>query len=226
MPVRALSCAGNDALDGGADSDTASYAGATGAVTAYLWNGQVTGADGTDTLTSIENLIGSGFNDRLDGTNTANSLDGGAGADNVYAYAGDDTLTGGAGNDTLDGGADADTASYADATGSVTVYLWGGQATGADGTDTLGSIENLMGSGFNKLPPLLAHPAAHRAAAVRQHRAMQAATVAAWQGNVYIVRQAVQQLPHPADIVLRFAGVLHAEAVLQHIGQRQRRVTI
>ena len=38
--------------------------------------------------------------------------------------------------------------------------------------------------------------------------------------------QAVQQLPHPADIVLRFAGVLHAEAVLQHIGQRQRRVTI
>ena len=37
---------------------------------------------------------------------------------------------------------------------------------------------------------------------------------------------AVQQLPHPADIVLRFAGVLHAEAVLQHIGQRQRRVTI
>ena len=38
--------------------------------------------------------------------------------------------------------------------------------------------------------------------------------------------QAVQQLPHPAEIVLRFAGVLHAEAVLQHIGQRQRRVTI
>jgi Ca2+-binding RTX toxin-like protein len=66
--------AGNDALDGGADSDTASYAGATGAVTALLWNSQATGA-GTDTLTSIENLIGSGFNDRLDGDNSANSLE-------------------------------------------------------------------------------------------------------------------------------------------------------
>jgi Ca2+-binding RTX toxin-like protein len=141
--------AGNDVLDGGADTDTASFAGASGAVTAYLWGSQAAGADGTDTLASIENLIGSAFNDRLDGTNSANSLEGGAGADSLYSYGGNDTLTGGAGNDLLDGGADTDTASYAGATGSVTVYLWGSQATGAGGTDTLGSIENLIGSGFN-----------------------------------------------------------------------------
>jgi Ca2+-binding RTX toxin-like protein len=140
---------GNDILDGGADTDTASYTGATGAVIVYLWGSQATGADGTDTLTSIENLIGSGFNDRLDGTNTANNLEGGAGADSLYAYAGNDTLLGGAGNDVLDGGANIDTASYAGATGAVTVYLWGSQATGADGTDTLTSIENLTGSAFN-----------------------------------------------------------------------------
>jgi Ca2+-binding RTX toxin-like protein len=139
---------GNDTLDGGADLDTASYASATGAVTAFLWSNQVTGADGTDSLISIENLIGSGFADRLDGTNSANDLSGGAGADTLNAYAGADTLSGGAGNDTLDGGADLDTASYASATGAVTVFLWGSQATGADGTDAVYNTENVIGSGF------------------------------------------------------------------------------
>ena len=38
--------------------------------------------------------------------------------------------------------------------------------------------------------------------------------------------QAVQKQSGPADLGLLFAGLLHAEAVLQHIGQRQRRVTI
>jgi Ca2+-binding RTX toxin-like protein len=140
---------GNDLIDGGADTDTASYAGATGAVTAFLWGDQATGADGTDILYNIENLIGSAFNDRLDGTNTANDLNGGAGNDSLYAYAGADTLTGGAGNDLIDGGADTDTVSYAGATGAVTVFLWGSQATGADGTDTLYNFENVIGSAFN-----------------------------------------------------------------------------
>jgi uncharacterized delta-60 repeat protein len=139
---------GNDTLDGGADLDTASYASATGAVTAFLWSNQATGADGTDSLISIENLIGSGFADRLDGTNSANDLSGGAGADTLNAYAGADTLSGGAGNDTLDGGADLDTVSYASATGAVTVFLWGSQATGADGTDAVYNTENVIGSGF------------------------------------------------------------------------------
>jgi Ca2+-binding RTX toxin-like protein len=139
---------GNDLIDGGADTDTASYAGATGAVTAFLWGDQATGADGTDILYNIENLIGSAFNDRLDGTNSANDLSGGAGNDSLYAYAGADTLTGGLGNDLMDGGADADTASYAGATGAVTVFLWGSQASGADGTDTLYNFENVIGSAF------------------------------------------------------------------------------
>jgi Ca2+-binding RTX toxin-like protein len=50
---------------------------------------------GTDTLTSIENLVGSDFNDTLTGDAGANKLEGGVG---------NDTLNGGLGNDTLDGG--------------------------------------------------------------------------------------------------------------------------
>jgi uncharacterized delta-60 repeat protein len=116
---------GNDTLDGGADIDTASYAGATGAVMAFLWNIQATGADGTDSLLNIENLMGSAFNDRLDGTNGANDLKAGDGNDSLFAYAGADTLTGGVGNDLIDGGADTDTASYAGATGAVTALSVG-----------------------------------------------------------------------------------------------------
>jgi Ca2+-binding RTX toxin-like protein len=109
--------AGNDTLDGGADLDTVSYASATGAVTVFLWGSQATGADGTDAVYNTENVIGSGFADRLDGTNSANDLSGGAGADSLYGYAGADTITGGAGNDLLDGGADADRFVFTDASG-------------------------------------------------------------------------------------------------------------
>ncbi|QNM95695.1 calcium-binding protein [Chitinimonas koreensis] len=84
---------GNDILDGGAGNDTASYADNTTAVTASLaiTTAQDTGGAGIDTLTSIENLVGGGGNDRLTGNALANRLDGGMGSD---------TLSGGAGNDT------------------------------------------------------------------------------------------------------------------------------
>ena len=61
-----------------------------------------------------------------------------------------DTLIGQDGNDTLAGGNGADTASYVGAVAGVTVALSvaGAQNTGGDGTDTLSSIENLIGSGF------------------------------------------------------------------------------
>jgi serralysin len=42
---------------------------------------QATGGSGSDTLISIENLIGSGFNDSLTGNTANNVLDGGAGSD-------------------------------------------------------------------------------------------------------------------------------------------------
>jgi Ca2+-binding RTX toxin-like protein len=179
---------GNDMLDGGGGNDTASYAHASGGVTVTLTatGGSSTGADGNDTLVSIENVTGSDFNDTLTGNAGDNVLDGGAGTDTVsYSSASgavsvaltasggsstgaggndtlmsienvvgsdfNDTLTGNAGANTLDGGAGTDTVSYANASGGVSVTLTaaGGSATGAGGNDTLVSIENVAGSGFN-----------------------------------------------------------------------------
>ncbi|HVZ45659.1 MAG TPA: hypothetical protein VHA82_17765 [Ramlibacter sp.] len=120
--------AGNDTIDGGAGNDWADYAAATGAVTASLATGTSSGADGTDTLVSIERLRGSDFGDVLTGD------------------AGDNILRGNQGNDTLDGGAGNDAADYRNATGGVTVRLDLGTASGADGNDSLANIENAYGS--------------------------------------------------------------------------------
>jgi Ca2+-binding RTX toxin-like protein len=127
--------AGNDTVDGGAGSDTATYASASSAVTVSLAlaGSQATGGAGSDTLSNIENLTGSAFNDTLTGN---------AGA-NVFEGLG--------GNDLLDGAGGSDTASYANAASGVTVSLAivGAQNTVGAGTDTLSNIENLTGSAFN-----------------------------------------------------------------------------
>jgi len=103
--------AGNDLLDGGTGSDTASYAHATAAVTVNLGllGAQNTLGAGTDTLTGIENLLGSNFNDSLTGDANNNVINGGLGNDFLNGGAGDDLLIGGMGNNTLTGGAGADT---------------------------------------------------------------------------------------------------------------------
>ncbi|MED7668656.1 retention module-containing protein [Pseudomonas moraviensis subsp. stanleyae] len=103
--------AGNDLLDGGTGSDTASYAHATAAVTVNLGllGAQHTLGAGTDTLTGIENLLGSNFNDSLTGDGNNNVINGGLGNDFLNGGAGDDLLIGGMGNNTMTGGAGADT---------------------------------------------------------------------------------------------------------------------
>jgi Ca2+-binding RTX toxin-like protein len=134
----------NDVLDGGAGFDIASYAGIGGAlgvtVSLAITTAQNTGADGTDTLTGIEGLVGTASNDVLTGD---------AGDNRLYGGSGDDILAGGAGADLLDGAAGLDTASYADITGggvTVDLSLTTAQNTGAGGMDTLTGIENLTGS--------------------------------------------------------------------------------
>jgi Ca2+-binding RTX toxin-like protein len=126
---------GNDILDGGAGNDTASYMLAPSAVTVSLsiFGSQNTLGAGTDTLISIENLIGSNHNDTLTGNAGANVLEGRGG------------------NDTLNGGAGIDTASYISAASAVNVSLAivGAQNTLGAGSDTLISIENLTGSNHN-----------------------------------------------------------------------------
>ena len=137
--------AGNDTFDGGAGVDTASYASAGAGVTVDLTlsGHQNTGGAGSNTLVSIEDVTGSGFNDTLTGDAGANLLSGGAG---------NDTLNGGPGDDTIDGGTGTNTASYADATSYVAVNLQlqgSAQDTLGAGKDTLSNIQNLTGSAFN-----------------------------------------------------------------------------
>ncbi|MGO1075375.1 calcium-binding protein, partial [Inquilinus sp. CA228] len=121
-----------DTLRGGAGTDTATYVRSTAGVQVDLTTGTGTGGDAAgDTLTDIENLIGSAFADTLTG-NTANN-----------------NLTGGAGADVLDGGTGIDTASYDGSAAAVTADLRTGAGTGGDALgDTLQSIENLTGSAF------------------------------------------------------------------------------
>ncbi len=123
--------AGDDVLDGGAGaSDAADYRNATGSVTVSLADGLSSGADGNDTLTNIERIIGSDYSDLLTGDLNNNSL------------------RGGLGNDTLNGGLGNDAAEYRNATGGVTVNLLDGVSSGADGNDSLISIERISGSDF------------------------------------------------------------------------------
>ena len=129
--------AGNDEMFGGLGTNTVVYSDATGGVTVDLNIGgaqNVGGGMGTDIIQDFQNIIGSNFNDVLRGSD---------GLDNVMEGLG--------GNDTIDGRGGNDTASYAHATGGVTVDLTisGAQNVGGGaGTDTLISIENLLGSEF------------------------------------------------------------------------------
>ncbi|MCA3287398.1 MAG: VCBS repeat-containing protein [Roseomonas sp.] len=138
--VFALQNAGRNTLDGGAgDADWASYAPALFAVTVNLGAGSSAGAQGQDSLTGIENILGGSGDDSLVGDGNANVLAGGNGAD---------SLSGGAGNDSLAGNGGVDLVSYAEltaATQAVTVDLITQRATGAVGADTLSSIENALG---------------------------------------------------------------------------------
>ena len=94
--------------------------------------------DGMDTLTEVENLIGSDYDDILSGDDAANILFGGGG---------DDVLAGNGGDDQIVGGDGRDTASYAGDAAGVDANLFDGTATDGSGdTDSLSEIENIIGS--------------------------------------------------------------------------------
>lgn len=94
-----------------------------------------------DTLSNLENIIGSGLDDVLIGNSSDNRIQGSEG---------NDILMGNAGKDTLDGGAGIDLVSYRYAPLAVTVNLTQNTATdGLNGSDRLLSIENIQGSDFN-----------------------------------------------------------------------------
>jgi serralysin len=116
---------GGDKLTGGAGIDTATYAGSANGVNVSLTTNLGYGGDAEgDTLSGIENLTGSKYNDTLQGN----------GANNV-----------------LIGGLGIDTVSYANERAGVTVSLaiTKAQKTSGAGNDTLTGFENLTGSALN-----------------------------------------------------------------------------
>lgn len=93
---------GNDVANGGAGNDTVNYTGINYTVIADLSTGFAF-ADGIDQLISIENVVGSEWNDTIKGNNLANQLSGGDGNDTLWGRGGADVLYGGNGNDTMMG---------------------------------------------------------------------------------------------------------------------------
>lgn len=149
--------AGADQLIGGAGIDTAVYGDSAAGVQVDLQSGTGTGGSAAgDTLSGIENVVGSSHDDLLTGDGADNglwgeigndSLAGGGGADVLRGGAGGDVLDGGLGADRLDGGDGVDTVSYAHSSLGVTIDLGTGMARFGDAQgDVLVGVENLVGS--------------------------------------------------------------------------------
>ncbi len=136
---------GNDTIIGGPGNDTVSYSYAGNGVTVDLQAGTaVVTATDHDTIQTVENIIGSDYNDILLGD---------AGANNIQGGLGDDFINGRTGNDIIDGGAGNNTISFSDQTSGVTLTLQNAgpstaTTTGGD-TITLTNIQNITGSNFN-----------------------------------------------------------------------------
>jgi Ca2+-binding RTX toxin-like protein len=154
--------AGADAHNGGDGADTADYSASASRVRVNLSTGVALDADAQgDSFATMENLIGSAFNDILTGATGTSVLTGGAGNDRLSGLDGDDTLSGGAGTDVLVGGlgADAlnggdgvDTADYSGSASRVRVNLTTGAALDAEAAgDTFVGVEAIIGSAFNDL---------------------------------------------------------------------------
>lgn len=139
---------GNDSIDGGEGYDYLYYSDATAGVAINMRTGKATGGAGSDTITGIELVFGSRFNDTYIGNDQGVGFLGGDGDDTITGGAGRDHLEGNGGNDTLDGLGGVDVVAYYSAAFAVNVDLSSGKATGGLGNDTLRNIEDVTGSVF------------------------------------------------------------------------------
>ena len=124
---------GGDTINGGVGRDTVTYENSDAGVRVSLLTGRGEGGEAEgDRLSFVQNLVGSGHDDRLFGNSLGNTLSGGDGDDRIVAGTGSDTVEGGAGADTMGGDEldvyvaapiASDTLSYASSTGGVTIDL-------------------------------------------------------------------------------------------------------
>jgi Ca2+-binding RTX toxin-like protein len=166
----------DDVFDGGAGQDTLDLSGTTSGVAVDLADGVAAGQEiGTDTVASVEVVVGGSGDDTFAGSAAADTLSGGSGLDRLSGGAGDDVLDGGEDADTLsdgtgsdivrggagddvvtvaadgeadrfDGGTGEDTLDLAATTAGVVVDLAAGTSVGAEtGRDVVASIETVVG---------------------------------------------------------------------------------
>ncbi len=129
--------AGSDVLNGGMGSDTADYSTACAVIVNLTVGTSLSCGTEVDKLVSIENVIGSNYNDTITGDAGSNKLFGGAGKDHFYGSGGGDFFDGGAGKDWID---------YRTSTTGVKVNLLTGVGQfGLAQGDTYANIENIRG---------------------------------------------------------------------------------
>jgi Ca2+-binding RTX toxin-like protein len=130
-------------FSGGDGVDTVDGSGATAGVRINLDILDPSGAD------DLENVVGSAFNDTLDGNDNRNQITAGAGDDFLDGQPGNDTLLGEAGNDSFFGDTGADRVSFINSPQGVNVDLSLGFATGEGDDSFVDGIEIIVGSAFN-----------------------------------------------------------------------------
>ena len=158
---------GNDNIQGGDGIDTLHYRKTLiGGITADLTGGFGMG-DGFDSITEIENIVGTDNNDVLIGHDGANALSGlsgndriegrdgndrlfgGFGHDSIYGGAHNDLINGGAGDDEIDGGAGIDILDYRDSSARIAVDLSMGRVVVNADLDTVSNVEGVIGGAFD-----------------------------------------------------------------------------
>ena len=105
--------AGNDVITGGGNNDTVSYETSLAGISLALDGSFAAAGDAaSDTLLTIESIIGTNFVDTLAASSGTNWLTGLGGNDIMDGRGGNDLLIGGLGADTLTGGAGRDVFDY------------------------------------------------------------------------------------------------------------------
>lgn len=148
---------GADVFDGGEGNDTAAYFDSDASITVSLENSQLNngGTAVGDRYNSIENIVGSKFNDTITGDIFDNKLAGIEGDDVIHGGSGVDIIVGGEGDDTLYGDSGQD--SISGGIGNDAIYGGVGYdlLAGGDGNDVIegnqGDDKLYGGAGLNTL---------------------------------------------------------------------------
>ncbi|GKX61236.1 beta strand repeat-containing protein [Leminorella grimontii] len=127
-------------IDGGAGNNTLNYSNAVSGIVVSLKDGEAldNGFGGQDTLANIQNIVGSAWNDVIEGDDSDNVISVGAGDDLIYGSKGNDTLSGGGGSNTLN---------YSRLAEGINVNMVAGTVLkGADGADAFTQFNRFVGT--------------------------------------------------------------------------------